>query len=83
MVGGSDHGIVYVFDRRSGENLDEIPHANGGIVQTISVCLPFALPRKLLTNVQAQDASQGTFICAATSTDRGRISISVWIRKTE
>jgi len=28
LVGGSDHGLVYVFDRRSGEGIDEIPHAD-------------------------------------------------------
>jgi hypothetical protein len=38
LVGGSDHGLVYVFDRRSGEGIDEIPHADGGMVQTVSVC---------------------------------------------
>jgi hypothetical protein len=37
VVGGSDHGIVYVFDRRTGAILEKLPHANKGLVQTITV----------------------------------------------
>jgi hypothetical protein len=37
VVGGSDHGAVYVFDRRSGECLDILHHADAGLVQTITV----------------------------------------------
>jgi hypothetical protein len=38
VTGGSDHGFVYVFDRRSGQILDVMPHARGRKVQTVSVC---------------------------------------------
>ncbi|KAF8197686.1 WD40-repeat-containing domain protein [Mycena galopus ATCC 62051] len=37
IVIGSDHGVVYVFDRRSGEVLDELILAGKGWVQTIAV----------------------------------------------
>ena len=37
IVGGSDHGVVYVFDRRSGKLLDLLQHAKNGLVQTITV----------------------------------------------
>jgi hypothetical protein len=37
IVGGSDHGSVYVFDRKTGGRLDILPHAKGGMVQTITV----------------------------------------------
>jgi outer membrane protein assembly factor BamB len=37
VVGGSDRGIVYVFDRQTGEMLDTLPHAKKGLVQTIAV----------------------------------------------
>jgi hypothetical protein len=50
VVGGSDHGLIYVFDRRSGDILDEMPHGNGGLVQTISVC-PFTNPLLFLIQV--------------------------------
>jgi hypothetical protein len=36
-VGGSDHGLVYVFDRKTGNVLDVLRHADQGLVQTITV----------------------------------------------
>jgi outer membrane protein assembly factor BamB len=79
VVGGSDHGKVYAFDRRSGQSLDELPHEDGGMVQTISVS---RVPRFLAESdeSQARDTAEGTLVGAATSADRGRISISIWIR---
>ena len=38
VVGGSDHGYVYVFDRRTGAPLDILHHADKGLVQTVTVC---------------------------------------------
>lgn len=38
IVGGSDHGAVYVFDRKSGKPLQVLHHEDGGLVQTITVC---------------------------------------------
>jgi outer membrane protein assembly factor BamB len=38
VVGGSDHGSIYVFDRRTGETLQVLKHAQDGLVQTITVC---------------------------------------------
>jgi hypothetical protein len=37
VVGGSDHGAVYVFDRETGGILDVLRHAEAGLVQTITV----------------------------------------------
>lgn len=37
VVGGSDHGILYVFDRRTGSRLDTLRHAEKGLVQTVTV----------------------------------------------
>ncbi|OJT06782.1 hypothetical protein TRAPUB_2365 [Trametes pubescens] len=36
IVGGSDHGAVYVFDRKTGAPLDVLRHAQQGPVQTIA-----------------------------------------------
>ncbi|KAG2342973.1 WD40 repeat-like protein [Suillus weaverae] len=36
VTGGSDNGSVYVFDRKTGELLDTLHHADGGLVQTIA-----------------------------------------------
>jgi hypothetical protein len=38
-VSGSDHGVVYVFDRRSGDTLDELRLDTGEWVQTVSVSI--------------------------------------------
>ncbi|KAF8576634.1 WD40 repeat-like protein [Ramaria rubella] len=37
IVGGSDHGVTYVFDQVKGTNLDVLQHAKKGLVQTITV----------------------------------------------
>jgi hypothetical protein len=37
VVGGSDHGAVYVFGANTGTKLDTIHHEKGSMVQTIAV----------------------------------------------
>jgi DNA-binding beta-propeller fold protein YncE len=37
VVGGSDHGIVYVFDRMTGNKMVELKAAEQGMVQTVTV----------------------------------------------
>jgi hypothetical protein len=37
IVGGSDHGAVYVFDRKTGKPLQVLHHADRGLVQTVTV----------------------------------------------
>lgn len=36
VVGGNDHGKVYIFDRKNGSLLDTLHHAKRGLVQTIA-----------------------------------------------
>ncbi|KAG1721364.1 uncharacterized protein EDB91DRAFT_1256544 [Suillus paluster] len=36
IIGGSDHGLVYVFERKSGKLLETLCHSNMGLVQTIA-----------------------------------------------
>jgi hypothetical protein len=38
VVGGSDHGAIYVFDKRTGSPLHVLRHQEQGLVQTITVC---------------------------------------------
>lgn len=50
IVGGSDHGKAYVFDVRSGSQLDILHHRKHVMVQTVAVHLqPFEGTRKTLT----------------------------------
>jgi hypothetical protein len=37
IVGGSDHGSVYVFDKDTGTVLDKLHHADSGLVQVVTV----------------------------------------------
>lgn len=37
IVGGSDHGAVYVFERHSGAVVEILGHAPKGLVQTLTV----------------------------------------------
>ena len=37
VVGGSDHGKVYIFDRRTGKEFQVLHHGDGGVVQTVTV----------------------------------------------
>lgn len=37
VVGGSDHGAVYVFDRKTGSPLHILRHSDNGSVQTVTV----------------------------------------------
>jgi hypothetical protein len=37
VVGGSDHGAVYLWDRRTGIRSGVLRHADRGLVQTIAV----------------------------------------------
>ena len=39
VVGGSDHGLVYIFERKSGHVITTLKHAKEGGVQTIAVCI--------------------------------------------
>ena len=37
MVGGSDHGVVYVFDQMTGNKMVKLRVAEQGMVQTVAV----------------------------------------------
>ncbi|KAG1885138.1 hypothetical protein F4604DRAFT_1573992 [Suillus subluteus] len=37
IIGGSDHGLVYVFERKSGKLFETLCHSSTGLVQTIAV----------------------------------------------
>ncbi|KAG1740751.1 uncharacterized protein EDB91DRAFT_1052909, partial [Suillus paluster] len=39
VVGGSDNGLAYIFDRKTGQVLETLHHADAGLVQTIAVSI--------------------------------------------
>ncbi|KAF8881266.1 WD40-repeat-containing domain protein [Infundibulicybe gibba] len=53
IVGSSDHGVVYIFDHRTGEVLDTLDHAKKGVIQAIA----------------AHDEARNTIVCASSGND--------------
>ena len=48
VVGGSNHGLLYVWDQSNGALLQQMKHLDGGLVQTVTVslsilCIPLNL----------------------------------------
>ena len=37
IVGGSDHGLIYIFERKTGKLIQSLRHAKNGGVQTVAV----------------------------------------------
>lgn len=46
VVGGSDHGVVYVFDKKTASPLQILRHGDQGMVQTLTVCDQLRSPNK-------------------------------------
>jgi hypothetical protein len=83
VVGGSDHGIVYVFDRMTGNKLAELKAAEQGMVQTVTVSL-IIIPCNRQSNGTLQTHSREGIhtIVAATSNMRTPSTIKVWAYET-
>ena len=62
IVGGSDHGAIYVFDANNGSTLDVIQHSRG-LLGTIAVRFPSLIYLKL----QAASYPQQTYECGGKS----------------
>ena len=39
LVGGSDHGTIYVFDRKTGLVMDTLNHEDDGLAQAVTVSI--------------------------------------------
>lgn len=75
VIGGSDHGMVYIFDRESGTILKKIRHSKTGGVETIAVrnfFLSLDSEHRWLTPIhllllQVYDADGGSVLIATAS----------------
>ncbi|KAF8573981.1 WD40 repeat-like protein [Ramaria rubella] len=66
IVGGSDHVIVYLFERESGRLITTLNHsADKGLVQTVAM----------------HETKGSTVILCASSSNMSNIDISLWTRK--
>ncbi|KAG1728490.1 uncharacterized protein EDB91DRAFT_1253421 [Suillus paluster] len=64
IVGGSDHGLVYVFKRKSGKLFETLCHSNTGLVQTIAT-----------HNLNGRC----TVASASPALGRGKATINLWV----
>jgi hypothetical protein len=79
IVSGSDHGIVYVFDRRSGATLDELQTDSNDWIQTVLVRLLHGIWELLLINAKVTEVSGESIILGAKSRDLiGDNPIFIW-----
>lgn len=53
VVGGSDHGSVYVFETESGETMQILRHSDKGFVQTVTVSSKVSRKDSQLTRLGA------------------------------
>ncbi|KIJ65077.1 hypothetical protein HYDPIDRAFT_27805 [Hydnomerulius pinastri MD-312] len=68
VIGGSDNGFVYIFERRTGQLLEKLPHSKTGLVQTISV----------------RDIGGRCIVASASpSVGRKKAAIRVWVHEYE
>jgi hypothetical protein len=82
VVGGSDHGAVYVFDRRTGATLDILHHADEGLVQTLTVPFPSNcnIRKSNAHSLQTHDNVGKSMIVTASSGFCHKSSICLWAR---
>lgn len=86
IVGGSDHGKIYVFGRRNGETIDELRIDPSEWVQTITVSpMPESCLLSLLSDVkiQATECNGVPTILAAKSCVTTPKEIYVWRKRSE
>jgi hypothetical protein len=82
VVGGSDHGIVYVFDRMTGDKLAELRAADQGMVQTVAVShLRSAASFRVTLILQTHSREGIHTIVAATSNMRKPSIIKIWVHE--
>jgi hypothetical protein len=83
VVGGSNHGAVYVFDRKWGVRLHVLHHADSGMVQTVTVCGHAPKASTVLIPLQTHDLKEKSTIISVLSSHCGEISICVWNRRNK
>lgn len=80
VVGGSDHGIVYIFDRKTGHVIRSLKYAKKGGVETLAVSAHLATMTWVLIVCQVHDSRNDDCIllAAASSTSSKATDIRLW-----
>jgi hypothetical protein len=85
VVGGSDHGLVYIFERKTGRVVKTLKHARKGGVETIGVRIFLASKKSQQQWMQVQDLDDGAVLIATASAtvSSGNSVIQMWRWKTK
>jgi hypothetical protein len=80
VVGGSDHGFVYVFDRKTGRVICRLKYAGKGGVETLAVSAHLATMTWVLIVCQVHDSRNDdcVLLAAASSTSSKATDIRLW-----
>lgn len=80
VVGGSDNGLAYIFDRKTGQVLETLHHADAGLVQTITVSIEIGHEKCHSTGFQTRDLDgRCTIACTSPALGRGNTTIKIWV----
>lgn len=80
LVGGSDHGVAYIYERKNAEVFDVLHHAvhEDAIVQMVLVCRSIRLPPQADGLPQTFEYNDTSYVFTATSGRSRYPYISVW-----
>ena len=81
IVGGSDHGLVYIFERKTGKLIRSLRHAKNGGVQTVAVSEhDWGRKTSLTPHNQTHDSNDDTVVIVSASSDSntGAGPITIW-----
>ena len=78
VIGGSDNGFIYVFDKATSERVQTLQHSSIGRVQTVTVRRAISLLATTDAHLKTHDASDVHLIVAAMSSNENNITISMW-----
>lgn len=84
VIGGSDHGVAYVYDRKSAQVFDVLHHAldDEAVVQTVSVRARLFHSKLRSPRFKAFEHGGMSYVFTATSGRSRHPYISVWKLKT-
>ena len=74
VIGGSDNGFIYVFDKATSEWVQTLQHSSIGRVQTVTVRQAISLLATTDAHLKTHDASDVHLIVAAMSSNEKTIS---------
>lgn len=80
IVGGSDHGVVYIFNRKTGDVIQSLKYAENGGVETLAVSARLATMMWVLIVCQVHDSRKDgcILLAAASSTSSKANDIRLW-----